>query len=871
MKSLKQLLILVSIICFAKFYTLGQANPFINVLPSNSGIVTTGGTIDIIVTVGNTGPASAVPKAKLRPIIQVPTSVTFLPNAQQTGLPNGWTILSNTGTQLRVCNSTDSIPINTSRTITLKVQGVTVTPPQTFSGNINFGNGTTCAAGPTVNGDLITDNSALSTIEVVPGCNLGVTATAGTIVCNGDSTTITCNATNATGPVEYNISGSTNYQSSNIFIAPAGTYTLTAREVNNPIACIVSTNIVITEPNAVPLTIVNVIDPTCTNSLGVVSITSDTLGLTFSVDGGPFSSYPATGYILGSGAHSILAKNASNCSPAITNFTISAQPPTPLTPTIDTVIQPTCSISTGSVQLSNLPAGQWTINPGNISGNTTSTIINNLAAGNYSFNVTNSFGCTSPNATLITINTVLGAPLAPTVNITQPTCAVSTGSVIITAPDPNLLYSLDGGAFSAYPAGGYNGIVTGAHSLIAQSTGGCLSPFTYITIDAQPLSPALPILNITQPSCTIPTGEIVVMSDTTALTFSFDGAPFSSYPVNGFIANAGIHTLAVQNLSGCAPTVINNIVINPQPQTPTINASATEITCFGDYSTITISATGGVLPYEFSINDTIFQSSNVFVVPSGIYRFTIKDSNGCSNKTDTIFLTEPLPITGTVVASPIACHGDSSTLTVSASGGVGAYEYSINSGLYQPSNSFIVPAGEYTIDIRLINNPACFAAVSPKITILQPEKLRIFASYEAIKYCGDSTMITISANGGKPPYTGSLGEFIKGPGVWTFTVVDSNGCSTTSDITLLPPGCVELNVYPNPAENSISINHSAAISTGAHFQIIADNGAKLFSQKVKENSFYSTIDISALARGVYLLVYINGNEMKVAKFTKVGK
>jgi hypothetical protein len=78
-------------------------------------------------------------------------------------------------------------------------------------------------------------------------------------------------------------------------------------------------------------------------------------------------------------------------------------------------------------------------------------------------------------------------------------------------------------------------------------------------------------------------------------------------------------------------------------------------------------------------------------------------------------------------------------------------------------------------------------------------------------------------------------------------------------------------VYPNPAENSISINHSAAISTGAHFQIIADNGAKLFSQKVKENSFYSTIDISALARGVYLLVYINGNEMKVAKFTKVGK
>ena len=147
--------------------SFGQANPFINVLPSNSGIVSVGGTIDIVVTIGNTGPISTIPQAKLRPIIQVPPSVTFLPNGQQTGLPAGWTILSNNGSQLRVCNSADPIAVNTSRTITLKVQGVTVTGPQTFSGNINFGNGTTCGAGTSVAGDLTTDNSATSTIQVV--------------------------------------------------------------------------------------------------------------------------------------------------------------------------------------------------------------------------------------------------------------------------------------------------------------------------------------------------------------------------------------------------------------------------------------------------------------------------------------------------------------------------------------------------------------------------------------------------------------------------------------------------------------------------------------------------------------------------------
>ena len=868
----KHLLILLSIICLSKFNTFGQANPFINVLPSNSGIVATGGTIDIEVTIGNAGPVSTIAQAKLRPIIQVPASVTFLSNAQQTGLPAGWSIVSNTGSQLRLCNSTDPIPVNTSRIIILKVQGVTVAPPQTLIGNINFGNGnsTTCANGPSVAGDNITDNTASSTIEVKPGCSLKVTATAGTIVCNGDSTNITCSVTNATGAVEYNISGNANWQSSNIFTMPAGTYIITARDSINPIACITDTNIVITEPNAIPLTNVSIIHPTCTDSLGIVSIISDTSGLTFSLDGGAFTSYPTTGYLLSSGAHAIVAKNASNCSPAITNFTINAQPPTPLTPTIDSVTQPTCVKPTGSIHLSNLPAGQWTINPGNIIGNTINFTID-TSAGNYSFNVTNSVGCTSSNAASITINTVLGAPLAPTVNITQPTCTISTGSIIITSDTVGLTFSIDGGVFSAYPVGGYPGIVTGTHSLIAkQIIGGCLSPYANFTIDAQPLSPALPILNITQPSCTIATGAIVVVSDTTALTFSFNGGPYSSYPVNGFIANAGTHILAVQNLSGCAPTVINNIDINPQPQTPVINALATPITCFGNYSTITASATGGVLPYEFSINDTLYQPSNMFSVPAGFYNISIKDSNGCSNKTDTIFITQPLQITGTVVATPIACNGDSSKLTISASGGVGALEYNLNGGLYQPSNVFLVPAGDYTVEIRLISDPGCYAPVNPKINILQPEKLKVIATYEAIKYCGDSTLINISASGGKPPYIG-LGNFIKGPGVFTFTVADSNGCSTSSDITLLPPGCIELNVFPNPAQNIINIEHSAAISTGAYFQILTDKGAKLLSQKVQENSFYTTIDVSALARGVYLLVYTNGNEMKVAKFTKLGK
>ena len=178
MKQLKLIMLFCIGASFIASESIGQANPYINVLPSNSGIVSVGATIDIEVTIGNLGPVSTIAQAKLRPIIQVPASVTFLSNAQQTGLPAGWSILSNTGSQIRLCNSSDPIAKNTNRTIILKVQGVAVTAAQTFVGNINFGNGTTCSAGTTVAGDLINDNTATSTIQVVAPASSTLNVTA---------------------------------------------------------------------------------------------------------------------------------------------------------------------------------------------------------------------------------------------------------------------------------------------------------------------------------------------------------------------------------------------------------------------------------------------------------------------------------------------------------------------------------------------------------------------------------------------------------------------------------------------------------------------------------------------------------------------
>jgi hypothetical protein len=96
------------------------------------------------------------------------------------------------------------------------------------------------------------------------------------------------------------------------------------------------------------------------------------------------------------------------------------QPKTPSTPTVGTITLPTCTTA-GSVVLNGLPAGVWYINPGGISGNTSSTTIP-VTGGTYSWTV--QIGeCTSAPSQPVNITPPAGAPSAPILGtITQPTC-----------------------------------------------------------------------------------------------------------------------------------------------------------------------------------------------------------------------------------------------------------------------------------------------------------------------------------------------------------------------------------------------------------------------------------------------------------------
>ncbi len=867
--------ILKSILLFLVIYSLrinaiGQANPSIAILPLNAGgVVGLNAIMDVKVTINNTLSGTIV-AAKLRPVITLPSIVTILPDGQQTGLPTGWIIVSNAGGQIRVCNSADPIGGNQQRDIIIKVRGTTIGGPISCQAQLNFGGATCFVSGPQPTGNNTVDDFAASSVTVVAGCSLTLSTTTGMIDCNGGTTTITAVPTNASGAVEYSITGAAPFQTSNVFNnIMAGNYTITAREIANPSTCVASSTITITEPAAILLPSLNIVQPTCTFSSGSVTITSPTTGLLFSIDGGNnYGPYPVSGYSFSSGTYSIRAKNGNNCLSPIASFTINAQPVTPAAPGIGTVTQPNCSVSTGSIILNNLPVGAWTIEPGTITGNTSTTTVNNLASGNYTFTVTNTAGCTSLSSANVIINAVVGAPAAPIIVISQPSCTVATGSIIITSATIGLTFSLDGAPYAPYPNGGYTGITTGIHTLIAQNISGCLSPFANIIINAQPIAPLPPTISIVQPSCSISTGTVSITSSTLGQTFNFNNAGFASYPVGGYTAPAGTYTLLAQNLNGCSPTIVNNIVVNSQPASPSLSASFTPINCFAGSSTITVSATSGIPPYEYSLNNGAYQTSNIFNVMAGNFLITAKDANGCTGVTNNISILQPTPIIATINATAINCNGGNSTITVLATGGSGTFEYSLNNGNYQTSNLFNVIAGIYSVKVRLANSPLCLVNTN-SITISEPSIFKASSTGSAIKNCGGTTVVMVTATGGTLPYTG-IGNFDIGPGKKNYLVSDARGCLSSTEINILPPGCLELKVSPNPAQNFITVNHSAALSS-ASIQVYATNGALVLNKSVLTNAFISTIDISRLASDTYILVFRNGNERKETRFIKTNK
>jgi hypothetical protein len=526
--------------------------------------------------------------------------------------------------------------------------------------------------------------------------------------------------------------------------------------------------------------------------------------------------------------------NSYGCTSASTgNVVIITQPVTPSTPTIGTITQPTCTVATGSIVLGGLPStGTWTIvrTPGGTtySGTGNSTTITGLSPNTYSFTVTNTDGCTSPSTGNIEINTQPVTPSVPIVGtITQPDCAVATGSVILSGLPGSGTWTLTRYPDAVTTSG--TGTSTTISDLPESTTytftvtnaDGCASAATSdIVINEQPETPSIPIIGtVTQPTCTEATGSVVINGLPSSGTWSLIRSPGAititgtgeSITINDLAA--GTYSFTVTNTSGCVSASSDNVVINAQPETPTSPAigTITQPTCSVATGSIVLNGlpASGTWTLTRSPDGTISTGNGSTVtindLEAGTYTFTVTNASGCTSisSADAVINVQPptptppvvgtithptcasatgsaalngLPATGTwtLTRSPDGVTSNGTGITTTVSGLIsGTYTFTVTNA----SGCVSASSGNVVINTQPIT-PS-----SPTIgTITQPT-YSVPTGSVVLTGLPSSGNWTLTMNPGAVTTSGTgITRTISGlaPGRYTFTVTNSDGCTSTA-------------------------------------------------------------------------------------------
>ncbi len=233
-------------------------------------------------------------------------------------------------------------------------------------------------------------------------------------------------------------------------------------------------------------------------------------------------------------------------------------------------------------------------------------------------------------------------------------------------------------------------------------------------------------------------------------------------------------------------------------------------------------------------------------------------------------LSQTCPTNPSANVSNINCNGaNNGTITLSASGGVAPLTYSIDGTNYVSSNQFSnVGAGTYTVYVRDANS----CEVSTTATISQPTAVTHNAVTVNATCQANDGQITVSANGGTPPYLYSIDNNSTTQTSGTFTglvantylvvVTDANGCATNAiSETITAPGA--------PTVTSTPIGTTCNNSNGS-ITLTASNGATPYSYSIDGGNNFQTSNVfNGLGSGTYNIVLQDNNGCQAFNSTTI--
>ena len=662
----------------------------------------------------------------------------------------------------------------------------------------------------------ITDNHGCSIVRLVtitqPAAALSASISAQTnVLCFGNSTgSATVNANGGTGAYGYAWNTIPVQSTATANNLPAGTWTCTITDANG---CSTTSSATITQPasglSASTSAQANVLCFGSATGSATALAAGGTGAYSYSWNTIPVqSSAVATGLV--AGTYTCTVTDANGCT-ATTTATIT-QPAAALSATV-VIVHAICNgINDGSVDLTPLGGtGPYTATWTGPNGYTASTIdISAIFAGVYTVVLTDANGCTWTSGYTVTEPSLYQVTVTPSLFTggTNLSCANSGDGTIgasASGGTPNYGYAWTGPSGFNSASANISGLQPGTYVLVVTDANGCQIGATETLTAPAPFASSItsPDLgggfNITCNGGTNGSINATVAGGTAPINYSWTG-PGGFTAGTGDIGGlqAGSYSLAATDVNGCTTnaalvlTAPNAIIINTQ--------STSDVDCNGgNNGTAQVNAVGGVAPYAFSWNTVPAQNGpSAAALTAGTWTVTLTDANGCIG-THAVFITEPAAalVASITATANVNCFGNATgSATANATAGTGPYSYSWNtSPIQNTSTATGLTAGSWTCTIT--DDNGCTATVAAIITQPAAALAASIAAQQNVSCFGAMNgSATASASGGTGPYAYSWNTVPVqnnatmsgvGPGTYTVTVTDGQGCSTTAQVTITSP------------------------------------------------------------------------------------
>ncbi len=681
-------------------------------------------------------------------------------------------------------------------------------------------------------------NAALVVKE--PTAAVNATLASSNVTCFGanDGTITLTSPVGGYGGYQYSIDGGQNWQFSGSFTGLSGsTYNVQIRDAAEPV-CVTTINatLLINAPTAAVNASVASTDVSCFGANnGTITISSPVGGYgtyEYSVDGGATWQANGGNYTgLADGTYNVEIRDASQITCATPlNAALVIHAPTAAVNASLASSDVTCfGAANGTITISSPVGGfgtyqysidggsSWQDNGGNYTG---------LSGGTYNVQIRDA----SQTSCATTLNAALvvkepTAAVNATLASSNVTCfGANDGTITLTSPVGGYggyQYSIDGGQNWQF-SGSFTGLSGSTYNVQIRDAA---EPVCVTTINATLLINA-PTAAVNASVASTDVSCFGANNGTITISSPVGGYGTYEYSVDGgatWQANGGNYTgladgtynVEIRDASQitCATPLNAALVIHAPTAAVSATLASSDVTCFGaNNGTITISSpVGGFGTYQYSIDGgATWQSNggNYTGLAGGTYNVEIRDASqiACATPLNAALVIHAptAAVNASLASTDVSCFGaNNGTITISSPvGGYGTYEYSIDGGATWQSNGGTyngLTGGTYNVEIRDASQITCATPLNAALVIHAPTSALSATATGTNIVCNgtNSGSASVSVTGGTTGYTylwspgGATTSSISSlaVGLYTVTVTDAHGCTTTSsyNVTQAPP------------------------------------------------------------------------------------